>query len=277
MSEFTAARYSGLYKGKRIGVVVPAYNEERFIAQVVLTVPEFVDRIYAVDDASTDGTGAVLRRLERSVARLRVITHETNKGVGGAIVSGHKAALAEGMDVVAVMAGDGQMDPAILHRIIDPVVEGRADFAKGDRLSVREHRRGMSAWRCFGNFILTYLTRIASGYWHVVDPQNGYTAISREFLQRLDLDGLEKGFAFENDVLVKLNVLGARVVDVPHPARYGKERSKIRYGSYIVNTSWALLKLFLWRLGRTYFRPLFGTRRSRQNGSLSGTRSLWNG
>lgn len=237
-----------MYKGKRIAVVVPAYNEEDFIAQVITTIPGFVDRIYAVNDASTDSTGRVLDELAGRISRLTVIHREKNGGVGAAIITGHKMALKDGMDVVAIMAGDGQMDPAILDRIVDPVAEGRADFAKGDRLSVREHRKAMSAWRTFGNFLLTYLTRIASGYWHMVDPQNGYTAISREFLEKLDLDGIEKGFAFENDLLVKLNVLGARVVDVPHPARYGNERSKIRYHRYIVNTSWVLLKLFLWRL-----------------------------
>lgn len=248
-----------MYKGKKIAVVVPAYNERDFIARVIETIPDFVDRIYAINDASTDDTGEILSKLAGKISRLTVIHHEKNGGVGAAIISGHKMALKDGMDVVAIMAGDGQMDPAILDKIIDPVVEGRADFAKGDRLSVPHHRKSMSAWRTFGNFLLTYLTRIASGYWHMVDPQNGYTAISREFLLRLDLDKIEKGFAFENDMLVKLNVLGARVVDVPHPAIYGKERSKIRYHKYIVNTSWVLLKLFLWRLKVKYLdRMIFG-------------------
>lgn len=248
-----------MYKEKKIAVVVPAYNEKDLITQVITTIPDFVDRIYAVNDASTDETGEILNKLTEKVSRLTVIHHEKNGGVGAAIISGHKMALKDEMDVVAIMAGDGQMDPAILDKIIDPVVEGRADFAKGDRLSIPQHRKGMSAWRTFGNFLLTYLTRIASGYWRMVDPQNGYTAISREFLQRLDLDKIEKGFAFENDILVKLNVLGARVVDVPHPARYGKERSKIRYHKYIVNTSWVLLKLFLWRLKAKYLdRMIFG-------------------
>lgn len=241
-----------MYKGKKIAVVVPAYNERELITQVITTMPGFVDRIYAVNDASTDDTGKILSKLAKNNSRLNVIQHEKNGGVGAAIMSGHKMALKDEMDVVAVMAGDGQMDPAILDKIIDPVVEGRADFAKGDRLSIAQHRDSMSAWRTFGNFILTFLTRIASGYWHMVDPQNGYTAISREFLQRLDLDKVDRGFAFENDQLVKLNVLGARLVDVPHPAIYGQERSKIRYHKYMVNTSMALLKLFLWRLKAKY-------------------------
>lgn len=241
-----------MYKGKKIAVVVPAYNERDFIARVIETIPDFVDRIYAVNDASTDDTGLILNKIAERIERLTVIHHEKNGGVGAAIISGHKMALKDEMDVVAIMAGDGQMDPAILDKIIDPVVEGRADFAKGDRLSVPHHRKSMSAWRTFGNFILTYLTKIASGYWYMVDPQNGYTAISREFLQKLDLDNIEKGFAFENDLLVKLNILGARLVDVPHPAIYGQEHSKIRYHKYIVNTSWVLLKLFLWRLKVKY-------------------------
>jgi len=169
-------------------------------------------------------------------------------------VTGHKKALADGMDVIAVMAGDGQMDPAILDRILDPVVEGKADYSKGDRLSVPQHKKGMSAWRAFGNFLLTYLTRLASGYRHIPDPQNGYTAISRGVLERVDLNKVETGFAFENDLLVKLHVVGARVVNVPHPARYRGEHSKIKYLHFMVTTSWLLLKDFLWRFWVEYVR-----------------------
>ncbi len=246
-----------MYKEKMIAVVVPAYNEKNLIGQVIESIPEFVDRIYAVNDASTDDTKEILLKLARKHTRLTVINHEQNGGVGAAIISGHKMACRDKVDVVAIMAGDGQMDPAILDKIIDPVVEGRADFAKGDRLSFSPQRNGMSAWRTFGNILLTHLTKIASGYWHMVDPQNGYTAISREFLQRLDLDRIEKGFAFENDMLVKLNILGARLVDVPHAAKYGKEHSKIRYHRYIINTSWVLLKMFLWRMKVKYISRLF--------------------
>jgi glycosyltransferase involved in cell wall biosynthesis len=243
-----------MYKGKVIGVVVPAYNEERFIARVLTTIPAFVDKIYAVNDDSTDGTLEMINSAAEQNGRITVVNRERKGGVGAAIVSGHKKALEDNVDVIAVMAGDAQMDPVILDRILDPVVEGKADYAKGDRLSNPEYKKEMSAWRAFGNFLLTFLTKIASGYWHISDPQNGYTALSKEVLQRLDLDKIETGFAFENDMLVKLNVAGAQVIDVPHPAKYGKERSKIKYPQFIAGTSWLLLKDFFWRLWVRYIR-----------------------
>ncbi len=249
-----------MYKGKKIAVAVPAYNEERFIAEVIETMPSFVDRIYVTNDASTDSTGNILSSIASD--KLVIVTHEQRMGAGAAMLSGYKRACADEMDVIAVMAGDGQMDPAILNRILDPVVEGRADYSKGNRLSVPQHRKGMSAWRAFGNFLLTWLTRLASGYWHISDPQNGYTGISRDILKRIDLDKVERGFAFENDLLVKLHVCGARVVNVPHPARYRGECSKIKYLHFMVATSWLLLKDFLWRLWVEYVRRPFSKAQS---------------
>lgn len=247
-----------MYKGKRVAVVVPAYNEERFIAQVLNTIPSFVDRIYAVNDASTDGTLEVISGIASQDGKIAVVNRKKNGGVGAAIVSGHKMACHDEMDVIAVMAGDGQMDPTILPKILDPVVEGKADYSKGNRLSTPEHRKGMSAWRRFGNILLTYLNKIASGYWRISDPQCGYTAISRETLQRIDLDRLYEGYAFENDMLVKLNVVGAQVVDIPWPApNYGYKTSKIRYPRFIVTTSWLLLRDFVWRLWVEYVKRPF--------------------
>ncbi|MBT9146911.1 MAG: Undecaprenyl-phosphate mannosyltransferase [Syntrophomonadaceae bacterium] len=249
-----------MYKGQKIAVVVPAYNEERFIAQVLNTIPSFVDCIYAVNDGSIDHTLEIMQNIANQNGKVTVVNRETRGGVGAAIITGHKMALEDTIDVVAVMAGDGQMDPTVLDKILDPVIEGKADYSKGNRLSTPQHQRGMSTWRRFGNFLLNYLTKLSSGYWHISDPQNGYTAISREALERIDLDRLETGFAFENNMLVKLNIIGARVVDVPHPARYGKERSKIRYHHFILTTSWVLLKGYLWRLWAKYLK-----RHSRQD------------
>ncbi len=236
------------YRGKRIGVVVPAYNEERFIAGVVSTMPPFVDRIYVVDDASTDKTGEIASAISEQNNRVAVISRPGRGGVGASIISGHERALSDGMDIVAVMAGDGQMDPLILDKILDPVAGGAADYAKGNRLSRAEHKKEMPAWRAFGNLLLTNLTRIASGYGDIGDPQNGYTAISAGTLKRLDLKNIETGFAFENDMLVKLNAIDARVLDVPHPAVYRGQQSKIRYSRFIIRTSWVLFKGFFWRV-----------------------------
>ena len=241
-----------VYKGKNIAVVVPAYNEERFIAAVVSGMPDFVDGIYVVNDASTDSTLDIITGIARYEGRVSVVNREIREGVGAAIISGHKEALRDNIDVMAVMAGDGQMDPALLYRILDPVVEGRAEYAKGNRLSLPGYKKEMSAWRSFGNFLLTILNRIASGYWHISDPQDGYTAISAEALRKLDLNGIYRGFAFENDMLVKLHVTGARVIDVSHPAVYRGQKSKIRYPCFIVKTSWLLLKDFLWRLWKEH-------------------------
>jgi len=243
-----------MYKNKKIGVVVPAHNEERFVATVIGTMPDFVDKIYVVNDASTDRTVEIVTNEAMQNIKLVVINRESNGGVGAAILSGHTRAIQDDMDVIAVMAGDGQMDPAILNNILDPVIRGKADYVKGDRLSRQEHRKEMPTWRTFGNFLLTWLTRIASGYWNISDPQDGYTAISVEILKKLDLDKIEKGFAFENDMLVKLNVVRARVTDVQHPAVYRGQNSKIHYSKFIFNTSWILLKDFSWRIWTKYFR-----------------------
>lgn len=237
-----------MYKGKKIAVVVPAYNEEKFIAQTIESVPSFVDKIYAVNDASTDRTLEIMRSMTNQNGRITIVVRDRRGGVGAAIISGHKKALKDNIDVVGIMAGDGQMSPSILHKILDPIIEGKADYAKGDRLSIPQYKNGMSTWRAFGNFLLTRLNRIASGYHYISDPQNGYTAISAQTLRKLDLDRVEKGFAFENDMLVKLNIIGARVVDVPHPAIYGGQNSKIRYPHFIVKTSWLLLKDLIWRI-----------------------------
>jgi glycosyltransferase involved in cell wall biosynthesis len=243
-----------MYSSKKIGVIVPAHNEEKFIASVTALVPDYVDRIYVVNDASTDRTAEIVSDQARRNSRVVLINRRKNGGVGAAILTGHSAALEEGMDVMAVMAGDGQMDPAYLDSIVRPVANGEADYVKGNRLSRGEHKKEMPAWRLLGNVLLTNLTRIASGYWNISDPQNGYTAISARTLRRMDLEGIERGFAFENDMLVKLNVLGARVIDVPHPALYRGQNSKIRYSNFIVRTSWVLLKDTVWRVWAKHLR-----------------------
>lgn len=243
-----------MYKGKKIGVIVPAYNERQSIAMVINTVPNFVDRIYVVNDGSTDDTGKIAGDIAGQNDRVVLINRERRGGVGMAVISGHKRACSDEMDILSVMAGDGQMDPELLEQILCPVADGKADYSKGNRLSTTENRRKMPFGRILGNLLLTYMTRIASGYWRISDPQNGYTAIARDVLGRIHLDNVEKGFAFENDLLVKLKVAGARVVDIPHPARYGLRRSKIKYAHFAVRTSWILLKGFLWRVREEYLK-----------------------
>jgi len=270
-----------MYKGKTIGVVVPAYNEGELVGDVIRTLPEFVDRAFVVDDCSTDGTWHEIREAARdangrvdSPAQEKVhadggqpvgghvvpIRHEENRGVGGAIKTGYRRARDEGIDVTAVVNGDGQMDPEILDRIVDPVVEGEADYAKGNRLSRSEHREQMSAWRLFGNTVLTFLTKVVSGYWRMSDPQNGYTAISSRALTAIDLDDLHDDYGFCNDLLVALNVHGMRVTDVEMAAKYGEEESHIRYRRFVPRLSRLLARRALWRFKVKYvvtdFHPL---------------------
>lgn len=241
-----------MYRGKSVAVVVPAYNESRFIVQTLQSVPQFVDKIYAVDDASADDTLKLMLEQSEKDKRITVIARERNGGVGAAIVSGYEKALADGLDIVAVMAGDGQMDPQYLPALLDPIIEGRAEYVKGNRLFRSDLRRGMSTWRYFGNVTLTFLNMFASGYWHVVDPQNGYTAITARALRLLNLRQIYPGYAFENDMLVKLNVYDVPVMNVPIPAKYGEEKSKISYGPFIVKALAFFLRSYFWRIRRKY-------------------------
>jgi glycosyltransferase involved in cell wall biosynthesis len=249
-----------MYRNKKIAVVVPAYKEELLIRSTLNSVPLFIDIIYAVDDFSPDKTGEIIDECAVSDQRVYPIHHTENKGVGGAIISGYKEALNDGIDIVAVMAGDNQMDPAFLPELLDPVVSGVVDYTVGNRLINERFRQGMSKWRFFGNSVLTLLTKIASGYWQLMDPQNGYTAISRRALETISLDQIYPRYGYCNDLLVWLNTFGFRVRNVPHPARYGLERSKIKYSTYIVRLTWLLMNAFIWRLKTKYillsFHPL---------------------
>ena len=249
-----------MYKNHSIAVVVPAYNEENLIKNTLTTIPDFVDRIYVINDASIDNTQKKIDELCLVNSRIKSIIHEKNSGVGAAISSGYKNSLRDGMDITVVMAGDNQMDPDLVGSLIDPILENKADYSKGNRLLSPEYRKGMSRWRFFGNTVLTFMTKFSSGYWKLMDPQNGYTAISRRTLERLNLDSIYPRYGYCNDLLVKLNVFGFRVMDVEMPARYGRETSKIKYGSYISKVSWLLLRDFFYRLRMKYivlsFHPL---------------------
>lgn len=249
-----------MYRDKKIAVVVPAYKEELLIKATLLSIPGFVDRIFAVDDASRDQTGLIIDERSKEDSRIFPIHHIENKGVGGSIISGYKQALLDSIDIVAVMAGDNQMDPAFLPKLLDPIVEGKSDYCVGNRLINQKYRKEMTKWRFFGNSMLTLLTKFASGYWQLMDPQNGYTAISQRALETITLDAIYPRYGYCNDILVWLNIYGFKVRNVAHPARYGLEKSKIKYSTYIYRLSWLLFKAFFWRLKMKYillnFHPL---------------------
>ena len=262
-------RTEEIYRENNICVVIPAFNEEKLIGPTLNSVPDYIFRIYAIDDASTDRTPEIIREFTEKDTRIKYIRHEKNKGVGASITSGYREALKEGMDIAVVMAGDNQMDPAFLPEFLDPLIKRRADYAVGNRLQSTEYRKGMTQWRFFGNALLTLLTKIASGYWQLMDPQNGYTAISRRALERIDPNNIYPRYGYCNDILVRLNTYSFKAVNVNHPARYNiGEISGIRYRTYILRLSRLLFKDFLWRLKEKYiilnFHPLvffyfFGT------------------
>ncbi|MFQ5638468.1 MAG: glycosyltransferase family 2 protein [bacterium] len=205
-----------MINNKKIAVVVPAYNEERLIGQVVETMPQFVDRIYLIDDASRDKTPDIISQYNQHMPdRILPIRHESNQGVGKAIVTGYKKALDEKIDAVAVMAGDAQMDPADLERVVAPIVFDDADYVKGNRLFRGESWEMIPHHRYLGNSALSLLTKIASGYWHIADSQSGYTAISLIALKTLNLDSIYSRYGMPNDLLIKLNINNFRVRDVP--------------------------------------------------------------
>ena len=248
-----------MLEGKKVAVVVPAHNEEGLIGATVQGIPGFVDRIYVVDDASTDATAERARAVEDP--RVEVITHDRNRGVGAAIVTGYKRALAERMDATAVMAGDNQMDPDELELLTTPIVRDELDYAKANRLFTGSAWKLIPRNRYIGNAILSLFTKVASGYWHVADSQAGYTVISLRVLQLLDLDRIYTSYGFPNDMLVHLNVWSARVRDFPSRPIYGVgERSGIKIRRVVPRISWLLWKGFFWRMREKYvirdFHPL---------------------
>jgi len=231
-------------------VVVPAYNEARLIARVVSTMPAFVDSIIVVDDCSDDGTSDAAG----STGDPRVIVLRTprNSGVGGATLLGYARAVELGADVVVKMDGDAQMDPGCLGALLDALLDGGYDYAKGNRFLHADHLREMPLTRVLGNAALTFLTKMASGYWQIFDPHNGFTAMRSAVLRRLDLRGVHGRYFFEPDLLVRLNVERMRVVDVAMPARYGKEESKLSIMQVAVTFPPLLASRFFYRILRRY-------------------------
>lgn len=275
---FPAGSGETMYKDHTIGVVITAYNEEGFVGDVIEGLPPLVDRVYVVDDGSTDGTwNEISRAAERVNSRVRddspvtqngieldprvvPIRRDRNGGVGAGKKTGYVRALRDGIDVTVTMDGDGQMKPRSMTRLIDPIVDERADYSKGNRLWYEETRESMSRWRLFGNSLLTMLTRFSSGYWRMSDPQNGYTAISRSALQAIPLEQLTDDYGFLNDMLTLLNIYEFRIADVQHRAEYADEESHINYSSFVPRLSGLLAKNFVDRLKARYlvfdFHPL---------------------
>lgn len=252
-----------MLKKRKIAVVIPAYNEGKLISKVITTMPRYVDRIYVVDDHSKDDTAAKVAALMSGSGPkgLRLIQLPKNSGVGAAIVKGYELAAEDGMQVVAVMAGDAQMDPADLASVLEPVIRDEADYAKGNRLFSGEAWKMIPKTRYLGNAFLSLLTKVSSGYWYVADSQTGFTAISTDTIKLLPLSHLYPRYGYPNHLLAMLNVYNRRVKDVPIQPIYNVgEQSGIRLWKVIPSLSWLLIKNFIWRLSQKYvirdFHPL---------------------
>lgn len=243
-----------MYKLNRVGVVVVFKNEERQIEKTVLTIPEYVDKIILVDDASTDTTPEIVQNLAKLEGRIVNIIHEKNQGVGGAIATGYKWCRDNNIDISVVMAGDGQMDPVDMPIILDPIIEEGFDYTKANRLDFEGAKATMPPKRFWGNQILSFLTKIASGYYKTRDSQTGYTAINKKALKKIEWDKMYKRYGQPNDLLIKLNVHDFKVKNCIMKPVYGVgEVSQMKIKRVLFTIPLILFKGFIWRVWQKYF------------------------
>ena len=215
-----------------IAIVIPSYRVKRHILEVIEAVPSFIKRIYVVDDACPEDSGEYVRRECRDL-RIRVLRHAENQGVGGAVMTGYQAAIDDGMEIIVKIDGDGQMDPTQIPSFLEPILTGEADYTKGNRFFELERVREMPRLRLLGNAVLSFLTKLSSGYWDIFDPTNGYTAIHANVARLLPFSKISRRYFFETDMLFRLNTLRAVVVDVPMSARYADEVSNLKVSHVI--------------------------------------------
>jgi len=235
----------------RVAVVVPAYKAQEHIRAVLLEIPSWVDHVIVVDDASPDATSDVVKAV--GDPRVILLRHDHNGGVGKATMSGFKEGIKLQADIIIKMDADGQMDPCHLGRLIQPLITGEADYVKGNRFRDKTVLSEMPKIRLFGNSSLSFLTKLASGYWDIFDPTNGFFAIRGEVLNRLNLDKLHPGYFFETSVLLGLSRIRARVLDVSIPARYAGEQSSLSPMACLSSFPFYLAKGFISRVFWQYF------------------------
>ncbi|MEX5683702.1 glycosyltransferase family 2 protein [Pseudomonas silesiensis] len=217
---------------KKIAVVIPSYKVKKHILKVISEIGSEVQRIYVVDDLCPEGSGSFVKEKCKD-ERVKVIWHEANQGVGGAVMSGYRAAIEDEMEIIVKVDGDGQMDPSLIPHFIEPIVSGQADYTKGNRFFDLESVRSMPKMRLFGNAVLSFMTKMSSGYWDLFDPTNGYTAIHSDVAKHLPLDKISKRYFFETDILFRLNTLRAVVIDIPMEARYEDEVSNLKISKIV--------------------------------------------
>lgn len=248
-----------MYKNHKIAVVVPAYNEESLIVETLTGIPDLVDAIFVVNDASKDRTRSLIEERRERDPRVVLIDHERNMGLGQSLIDGYVESARSDCDITAVMAGDNQMHPADLPALLDRLIDEGFDYVKGNRL-LHENVDFMPRYRFIGNAALTILTKFATGYYSLMDPQCGYTAITNHALRNIPIRRMTRGYGYNADILTMLNIRGCHVADVEVRPVYGRERSKIKLWKYIPRTSWLLVRLFFRRLWQRYvvrdFHPL---------------------
>lgn len=254
-----------MYREKKISLVIPAYNEEKLIGKTLGAVPAVFDRIYVVDDASTDQQAVVIQNIAATDSRVRLLRHSENQGPGGAIITGYKESAREGYDIAVVIGGDHQMDLSQIRNFLDPLVDGKCDYAKGNRFLLKQYAetvRLMPKVRFYANWLITLLTKVASGYFKIMDVVDGYTAIQRNAIETINWDLAWKRYGYPMDFLVRLNAYGFRVLDIPRTAIYtpGERQSQIKGFSYAMQVTPMLIRDFFWRLRFKYmyrsFHPL---------------------
>lgn len=220
-----------------VAVVIPSYRVTNHILDVLKLIGPEVGQIFVVDDACPDNSGEFVKKYSKD-KRVTVLTHSENQGVGGAVITGYRAALDAGADIVVKVDGDGQMDPRLIPRLIRPLVDGEADYSKGNRFDSLEDLYEMPRVRIFGNAVLSLWSKLSTGYWSVTDPTNGFTAIHRRVLENIHLDKLRKSYFFESDLLFRLSIVNAVVADIPMKAVYGDEKSHLKIRKVLVEFPW---------------------------------------
>jgi len=250
-----------MYRNFKIGVVIPAYNEEAQILKVISSIPVYIDHIFVVNDGSKDNTLGKLQEAKVTEPRLKFFSHEKNQGTGAARITGLKNVLNEDLDIISLIDGDGQMDLSELPSLLDPLIDRNYDLAKGNRFFSGEAWSKIPKVRYLGNAMLSLLTKISSGYWHIADFQTGYIVIRKSLLEKIDLNHLYHHYGFPNDLLIHANIAKGRVVDVPIKPIYGVgEKSNIKFRKVIPKIGWLLIRRFFWRLKEKYvirdFHPL---------------------
>jgi len=236
----------------KIFVVIPAYNVKKHIIDVVESIPSFVDSIVVIDDACPQQSGHYVKE-QTDLNNLSVLFHAVNKGCGGAVISGLRYALSNGADIVVKVDGDGQMDPNKIEKLVSPIINGVAGYTKGNRFKDHHKLRDMPKIRLFGNTILSFMMKVSSGYWNIMDPTNGFTAISKRSLEKLNLDNLSERYYYDPGMLVKLNIENVVVQDVDIPARYQNEESSLTVSQIIREYPIMMIKSVFERIFFKYY------------------------